>query len=130
MPNTSTLTTPVASASHPHTLISIEGIQPGMVLARPVYDAAERLLAAAGTLLTVRHQRQMRQRGVTMVAVAVKDTAVTRDDGVAVGEPSAAAAELVERAQNDPFMRELVVLARTRHARRHHLTVAEQEEPR
>ena len=127
MPKTSIMTTPVENALHPQALISVEGIQPGMVLAKPVYDAAERLLAATGTRLTLRHQRQMRQRGVTMVAVTVKDALAIHSAAPTANELSSVAVELVERAQNDPFMRELTLLARARHERRHQLSASAQE---
>ena len=114
----------------PHVLISIEELVPGMVLVAPVHDAGGRLLAPTGTTLTARHQRQMRQRGITMIAIAPQNAVALAPTSAVAIETSAAAAELVVRSQNDPFMRELTRIARTRHEQRRQNGVRAQEEHR
>jgi len=113
---------PIGVALHPRTLIPIEHIEPGMVLAEPIHDRDGRLLATAGTPLTLRHQRQMRQRGITMVAVAVSQPEHASSTLATSLETTAAAVEMVAHAPRDPFMRELMRVARERHERRHMIT--------
>jgi hypothetical protein len=121
-PVTTNMLPPIAPASvalHPRTLVPIDHIELGMVLAEPVHDRDGRLLATVGTPLTLRHQRQMRQRGITMVAVAVSQPERATSTLATSLETTAAAVEMVAHAQRDPFMRELLRVARERHERRH-----------
>ncbi len=109
---------PASVALHPRTLIPVDHIEPGMVLAESVHDHDGRLLATAGTPLTQRHQRQMRQRGIMMVAVAISQPDRVPSALATSLETTVVAAEMVAHAQRDPFMRELMRVARERHARR------------
>jgi hypothetical protein len=113
---------PFGVAFHPRTLIPIDHIEPGMVLAEPVHDRDGRLLATAGTSLTLCHQRQMRQRDITMVAVAASQPEHTPSILATSLETTVTAVEMVAHAQRDPFMRELMRVARERHERRHTLS--------
>lgn len=95
--------------------ISIAEVQPGMVLAEDAHDAQGRLLMPQGTTLTTRHQRQLRQWGVEVVAV-LRSSAPDHH-----AAPPASAlppiGELLHLDERDPFMRELAQLARDRYAR-------------
>jgi hypothetical protein len=95
--------------------ISVAEIQPGMVLAEAAQDARGRLLAPAGMILTRRHQRQMRQWGVAVVAIHAASAPERAIDPVV--PTSLTVHELVQIDERDPFMRELAQMARDRYAR-------------
>jgi hypothetical protein len=101
--------------------LNTEDLVPGMVLAESVYDGRGRLLMPAGIELARDHQRQLRRRGVVIVAVvrdsiprttAFVDPAMVKNAAQPVIAPTA-----LPRAE--PFMIELARLARERYDRQH-----------
>jgi hypothetical protein len=93
-------------------LINIEDAIPGMVLAEPVRDATGRLLVTRGAALSRRLQRQLRLWGIAVVAVEVRDEPCP--DFAQPARDDAAALDLIETFQSEPFMQELARLAQLR----------------
>ena len=99
-------------------LISINDLQPGMVLAAEVNDRSGRMLLAAGNEITEKHLRIFKRWGVVEVDVAGTDQASV--DQIVDSETDAVALEEAERraddlfrhtAADDPVIRELRRLA-------------------
>lgn len=100
------------------TLVGVEAIIPGMVLAEEVRDRKGRLLAGNGTLLSVKLQRQMRLWGVEIVSV---ERASAPEIPTRLAEPveaSSTLSELLQIDERDPFMQELARFAQHLYERR------------
>lgn len=96
------ITTPPTIRSAP-IVVSVEEINPGMVLAEEVYDQRGRLLSRQGATLTRRLQRQMRLWGVEIVTIESPHVIPPLPVNVEQSAPVSS----FDADERDPFMRAL-----------------------
>jgi len=97
----------------PNLWISTEALHPGMILAEPVVSKGGIPLAPAGTALTRRHLRQMRQWGIAGAEVAMPLATTQAADPV----PPSVINQWLAINERDPFMKALAEIARDRYER-------------
>jgi hypothetical protein len=91
--------------------IAVEAITPGMVLAEDVFDQHGHMLMPQGAALSPRHKAQLLRRGVTHLVIDAERQTAQEE---AVRQPFTPPAALIPIDDRDPFMRELIRLARMR----------------
>ena len=105
------------------TMVPVEDLEAGMVLADEIRDQQGRLLMPAGTELTTRHLRAFQLWGILSVRITSGDTGAEPAEPPLTPEELEAGRALVLARLRDtdpshPFIAELVQLCTVREARR------------
>lgn len=104
------------------TVVSVDDLEAGMVLADEVRDQQGRLLMPSGTELTDRHLRAFQLWGILSVRITSGDASEPAEPPVSAADLEAARALVTGRLRHTdaahPFIAELVQLCTLREARR------------